>query len=672
MKKLIYLISLFVFISCVQELNTTVESDEVIIDKSDIKSVTLKVRISDKADTRISYSDDTGQNGSNVSIKWTDYDYINVKVGDNSYEFAFKGYEDDETSAVFKCSADFPELTKGMKLTAEYPSKGMPDLSEQYGTLQSLSLYHYMTAEYTVSDDDTSWEDVVLSFKTQTPLMKFTLRNDAFKGKIVKNLYLYIGNRIIVSSTSTFKASEDAGEFVAYFAIDPQTINSNANIIAVCNNITYEAPINASAVLEGGKLYRINKTMRVADILMTYEEGKAFINVLNEVTDAALIDKLSEAIDAGYVDFVLKGTLTDSNKSSVNELLTDLSFNTVLTIDNISTYYVYDDEGFMNWGSAAQNDRKANCTLINDIVLKQNWEYVIGTPSTYYSGVFEGNGHFIDGLVINQDAEPIQYYHPVAMISYFAGEIRNVVLKGGKCVNLNDDNLIRCALLIGFNQGLVEDITIGYSDEYVFFNIESSTSVYIGTIVCQNSGIVKDCKNDLSIKIFVPENTMLTAGGIVGSNNELILQSINKGDIIIIGGSTKYIGGVVGHCNGNKWGAGNLYLCANTGRIDEDGDGKGGLIGISYYVNSVFAGCYTTKGDVIGDRVNYNGTLDHSYTCDYYLNEKWYIFHADYVSSLNNYCDEMNEAVEKYGCEYVDKEWVPGDGLCPDLEINSL
>lgn len=652
----VYICSLLFFVSCIDELGNVDTPVDDIFESVDTESVIIKATINDDVDSKTSISDDTGAVGSRVNIYWSKNDYIAVKVDGKSYNFAFKGYDDDRTSANFECSSKLPELSENMVLTAEYPSSGKPDLSKQYGTLESLSKYHHMIAEYVAEGENPVWEDVSFTFRTQTPIMKIILKNDAFKGQRVNDLKFSIDNKVIVTSTTNYTGTEDTGEITAYFVIDPQEIDGNTSITAVCGGVTYEAAVGASTMLTGGKLYRINKVMDKADVIMTYENDKAVITVFDGAPADAVIDKFKEAISDDYSLFELKGTLTDEIKQEVNDHLTDHPANTVLTIERISTFYVYDGEGFMNWGAAAENDRRSNCTLINDVDLTEDWIYCIGTYSTNYSGTLEGNGHSISGLSINQDALRLEYFNPEAMINYLSGEIRNLVIRGGKCVSTNSD-ISRSALLVANNSGIIDGITIGKNidDEYVSFsNSNSQNSFHIGVIVCSNTNVVKNCRNKLPVRISIPEDADLYAGGITASNNNYIIQCINDGDIEVKGGSDIYIGGISGSCNDIKWHKTNIFLCANRADIE------GGIIG--YNISSgKLAGNYTTSGKLIYSAF-YTPTIDHCYTTDINYNNNKY-----YVSNANLVCDEMNAAVESYECEYVDKEWRTGDGGCPNL-----
>ena len=139
-----------------------------------------------------------------------------------------------------------------------------------------------MTAEYIVNNENPVWEDVDLSFTTQLPIFKLTLKNESFKGKKINNIKFIVGNNVKVTSITDFTASEDEGQIIAYFVLEPQQINDNTVITLVCDNVTYSAEIHSSTMLQAGKLYRIDKTMDVADVVMIYEDNKALITVYDE------------------------------------------------------------------------------------------------------------------------------------------------------------------------------------------------------------------------------------------------------------------------------------------------------------------------------------------------------------------------------------------------------
>ena len=64
---------------------------------------------------------------------------------------------------------------------------------------------------------------------------------------------------------------------------------------------------------------------------------------------------------------------------------------------NTKTYTVYNADGLLAWNEASQKDRSINCTLAADIDLTGK-EWTRSGIFTFYSGVFNGQGHRITGF----------------------------------------------------------------------------------------------------------------------------------------------------------------------------------------------------------------------------------------------------------------------------------
>ena len=108
--------------------------------------------------------------------------------------------------------------------------------------------------------------------------------------------------------------------------------------------------------------------------------------------------------NAGYALLDVSLLLTDGGKLTASRLLTK-----GYSYDN-NTYTVYTADGLKAWAEAAQSDFSLNCILAADITLptvaegESNWT-LIGTYDHYYNrytGTFDGGGHTITGLTINQ------------------------------------------------------------------------------------------------------------------------------------------------------------------------------------------------------------------------------------------------------------------------------
>ena len=67
------------------------------------------------------------------------------------------------------------------------------------------------------------------------------------------------------------------------------------------------------------------------------------------------------------------------------------------SIQNDGSYTVYNADGLLAWNEASQKDESINCTLAADIDLTGK-EWTRSGIFTFYSGVFNGQGHRITGL----------------------------------------------------------------------------------------------------------------------------------------------------------------------------------------------------------------------------------------------------------------------------------
>lgn len=172
----------------------------------------------------------------------------------------------------------------------------------------------------------------------------------------------------------------------------------------------------------------------------------------------------------------------------------------------------------------------------------KGWE-AIGTSSTPFTGMFDGNGHVIKGLQCKQTTGN--------------------------------------AGLFGYNAGAIIKLGI------VSGAVKGSTA---GSICASNSGLISRCYNTCTV-------TASEAGGITGYNQKTIKDCYNSGRI----SGSKYAGGIVG--NNNKYSS---YLCEivncyNIGKIGCD-TYRGSIAG-SNYNNAVINGCYYSN---IGIKASYH------------------------------------------------------------------
>ena len=198
----------------------------------------------------------------------------------------------------------------------------------------------------------------------------------------------------------------------------------------------------------------------------------------------------------------------------------------------------------------------------------------IGTNSNKYTGTFNGDGHTISGLYIDNDAD----YQGLFGYVGTGGKVQNLSVSGS--VKGND----YVGGVVGQNSGSVENC---YNTGTV-----TGTYSYVGGVVGYNSGPVKNCYNTGNISGEISSEAYSnTSGGVVGLNSGSVENCYNTGAVNISGNiSFGTSGGVVGRND-----SGTVKNCYNTGNIS--GGVSGGVVGVN--ISSV-TNCYNI-GDVSGN-----------------------------------------------------------------------
>ena len=190
-------------------------------------------------------------------------------------------------------------------------------------------------------------------------------------------------------------------------------------------------------------------------------------------------------------------------------------------------YYTVDNEkGLRNLAKLVNSNggkTLINITLTGDITLTGEWT-PIGNYENRYTGTFDGNGHTITGLTVNQKERG-----NVGLIGYLGS--------GGKVQNLTLEN-------VNLNGNLYVGGVVGYSNNGTVTACTASGSIngkeYVGGIVGSNYlGTVTACYNTSSTV-----NGSYLIGGVVGQNNKGIVTACYNASGSIYGEVT--VGGVVG------------------------------------------------------------------------------------------------------------------------------
>ena len=192
-------------------------------------------------------------------------------------------------------------------------------------------------------------------------------------------------------------------------------------------------------------------------------------------------------------------------------------------------YTVDNEKGLRNLAKLVNSNggkTPINITLTGDITLTEEWT-PIGNFENRYTGTFDGGGHTITGLTVNQKERG-----NVGLIGYLGS--------GGKVQNLTLEN-------VNLNGNLYVGGVVGYSNNGTVTACTASGSIngkeYVGGIVGNNYlGTVTACYNTSSTV-----NGSYLIGGVVGQNNKGIVTACYNASGSIYGEVT--VGGVVGNNN---------------------------------------------------------------------------------------------------------------------------
>lgn len=212
------------------------------------------------------------------------------------------------------------------------------------------------------------------------------------------------------------------------------------------------------------------------------------------------------------------------------------------------TYEVYNANGLLAWNKAVQGNLSLNCTLADDIDLTGKEWTPIGSYINYtytgYTGTFDGQGHTIFGLTINQVRDDVGLIGCIDK----GGIVKNVKLKD---VNITGN---------------------GY---------------FVGGVAGTNYGTIENCSVDGTLT-----NNRHYLGGVVGDNYGSIIGCSSSGTIT---GTSPDVGGIGGQSVG-----GTIMACYSVANI-KGRSSSGGVLGQTNRETVVIA-CYHAKGNVTGEQ----------------------------------------------------------------------
>lgn len=239
-------------------------------------------------------------------------------------------------------------------------------------------------------------------------------------------------------------------------------------------------------------------------------------------------------------------------------------------------YHVYDYKGLKAWAAAAANGY--SCKLEADITMPElkNGETYNWTPLNVDNSVtFDGNGHTITGLVVNNQTTDC-----AGFIANNHGKVKNLTLKDAKITGK-----LYVGGVVGMNNigGTIENCHVMGASA-----IKSNSNA--GGVVGSNSGKILACHVAKECSVYGDD-----AGGIAGRNE-------NGGTVTgcyalcsLEGKDKCTFGGIIGRFSGS----GSLTACYSKCSSYTNGSMNGGIVGKVVSGTPTFTACYwqgCTKG----------------------------------------------------------------------------
>lgn len=303
--------------------------------------------------------------------------------------------------------------------------------------------------------------------------------------------------------------------------------------------------------------------------------------------------------------------------------------------DDGTTWEVFNENGLRNFANEVNRDGgnpALNCTLTANIILpvegdESNWTPIGKNETSAYQGTFDGDGHIVTGMQINDNSQN--------NIGFFGcltnATIKNLTMESGNIIGKEN---------IGTIAGKANGVTI--------INCKNTGKVIgndnVGGIVgwgenttitaCINTGIVQSILDENG------EN-----GGIIAyiHGTSAITACINIGEVSSNKSSS---GGIIGYCDLNSQIS--ITACINTGKVTNQRN-TGEIVGKSK-VMLLLTTCYWQMNQTTPQKSIGAGSLDESSTC--------YSIGSNNANELTWYSvmAELNNSIDTWNSEDYDKQ----------------
>ena len=223
------------------------------------------------------------------------------------------------------------------------------------------------------------------------------------------------------------------------------------------------------------------------------------------------------------------------------------------------TYYAYTAEGLDEWATIARADLTVSCILMDDIDYNNNGWTAIGDPGNQYAGTFDGGGHTIRNIKINDNAQNNGLFGYIAG----GGTVKNLTVKNASMTTSST----KYGIIAAWNDGTIENCVVSSCDI-------TGSSDYVGCISYQNFGRISCCRVDKA------NVSCGSFGGIVWLNNGRIEASSFQGHINADGGALVETNSIIG---------GTIIACW-TNATHEEGKTVAGIV--RYLDGGSVTACY--------------------------------------------------------------------------------
>lgn len=348
-------------------------------------------------------------------------------------------------------------------------------------------------------------------------------------------------------NASSSNGGDDSGED------EPELPDEPEIPFITVNGQKVEAGGTVTITDSNGNTFTVSVTQGADDLVATITPGT--IQDYYQITDVSDGTKSYQAnADGTY-------TVTIKNSGSINVIIKDVGYK----VDG-NTYTVKNADGLLAWAEAAKEAEEAekdpiNCTLADDITLT-SWS------GFNYKGTFDGAGHTIT----------MNGTFGTGLFEYTYGTVKNLTLAlSGTQISAESHSVGAIASIC--QMGEITDCTVRGGTV--------SGTVYIGGVVGQNYGTIKNC-SVTGANITATSNDYWgdsEGGGIVGKNNGRIENCIVQDTTITTAGNKA--GGIAGN-NQNTGSA--IIGCIAKGCTIKAASQAGGIAGYNGTGNEL-SGC---------------------------------------------------------------------------------